>query len=202
MFFFHPLDWLYDSLSSPPVAGVWWAHWRRCTVAAVASSKWMLHTGGGWGETPHMIVKSFGCMAIHSKALYKCIIHSFIPCYHSLLFFHFSWGVWTDTVKIMCVCVCVCVCVCIWECGRRTHAGHVVQILWIRRQFTDVYFMTFCLFQAEPQWLWISSLAFYPGQRSDHTRKWWLLGSVVVFVDKSCCNAIDCDGQYDVFKIV
>ncbi len=53
--------------------------------------------------------------------------------------------------------------------------------------------MTFCLFQAEPQWLWISSLAFYPGQRSDHTRKWWLLGSVVVFVDKSCCNAIDCD---------
>ncbi len=40
------------SLSSPPVAGVWWAHWRRCTVAAVASSKWMLHTGGGWGETP------------------------------------------------------------------------------------------------------------------------------------------------------
>ncbi len=40
------------SLSSPPAAGVWWAHWRRCPVAAVASSKWMLHTGGGWGETP------------------------------------------------------------------------------------------------------------------------------------------------------
>ncbi len=48
----HPLDWLYDSLSSPPVAGVWWVHWRRCIVAAVTSSKWMLHTGGGWGETP------------------------------------------------------------------------------------------------------------------------------------------------------
>ncbi len=63
------------SPSSPPVAGVWWAHWRRCPVAAVASSKWMLHTGGGWGENPHMIVKRFGCMAIHNKALYKCIIH-------------------------------------------------------------------------------------------------------------------------------
>lgn len=84
-------------------------------------------------------------------------------------------------------------CVCIWECGKRTHAGHVVQILWIKREFIDVYFMTFCLFQAEPQWHWIFGLAFYPGQRSDHTRKWWLLGSVVVFVDKSCCNAIDSD---------
>ncbi len=77
----YPLDWLYDSPSSPPVAGVWWAHWRRCPVAAVASSKWMLHTGGGWGVTPHMIVKRFGCMAIHNKALYKCIIHSFIHSY-------------------------------------------------------------------------------------------------------------------------
>ncbi len=48
----HPLDWLYDSLSSPPVAGVWWAHWRRCPVAAVVLSKWMLHTGGGWGDPP------------------------------------------------------------------------------------------------------------------------------------------------------
>ncbi len=66
------------SLSSPPVAGVWWAHWRRCPVAAVASSKWMLHTGGGWGETPHMIVKRFGCTTIHNKALHKCLIHSFI----------------------------------------------------------------------------------------------------------------------------
>ncbi len=47
------------TLSSPPVAGVWWAHWRRCPVSAVTSSNWMLHTGGGWGETPppppHMI---------------------------------------------------------------------------------------------------------------------------------------------------
>ncbi len=48
----HTLDWLYDSLSSPPVAGVWWAHWRHCPVSAVASSKLVLHTGGGWGETP------------------------------------------------------------------------------------------------------------------------------------------------------
>ncbi len=77
----HPLDCLYDSLSSPPVAGVWWAHWRRCPVAAVASSKWMLHIGGGSGETPPpMIVKHFGCTTIHSKALYKCIIHSIIYC--------------------------------------------------------------------------------------------------------------------------
>ncbi len=40
-------------------------------------SNWMLHTGGGWGETPHMIVKRFGCMTIHNKALYKCLIHAF-----------------------------------------------------------------------------------------------------------------------------
>ncbi len=31
-----------------------------------------------------MIVKSFGCTAIHNKALYKCIIHSFI--WHSFEF--------------------------------------------------------------------------------------------------------------------
>ncbi len=78
----HTLDWLYDSLSSPPVAGVW-AHWCRCPVAAVASSKWMLHTGGGWGETRlynirlyFTIVKRFRCTSIHNKALYKSIIHS------------------------------------------------------------------------------------------------------------------------------
>ncbi len=65
----HTLDWLYDSLSSPPVAGVWWVLWHHCPVAAVASSKWMLHTGGDWGETPHMVVKRFGCTAI---------VHSFI----------------------------------------------------------------------------------------------------------------------------
>ncbi len=48
------------------------------SVLNKSGSKWMLHTGGGWGETPHMIVKRFGCMAIHNKALYKCLIHSFI----------------------------------------------------------------------------------------------------------------------------
>ncbi len=48
----HPLNWLYHSLSSPPVAGVWWVHWHRCTVAAVTSSKWMLHTGGGLRRDP------------------------------------------------------------------------------------------------------------------------------------------------------
>ncbi len=30
--------------------------------------------------TSHMIVKHFGCKAIHNKALYKCIIHS-LECY-------------------------------------------------------------------------------------------------------------------------
>ncbi len=30
-------------------AGVWWAFWR--TMAAVASSRWMLHIGGGWGDS-------------------------------------------------------------------------------------------------------------------------------------------------------
>ncbi len=75
----HTLDWLYDSLSSPPVAGVWRAHWRCYVVAAFASSKWMLHTGGGWGETTtRMILKCFGCTTKHKKALYKYIIHSFI----------------------------------------------------------------------------------------------------------------------------
>ncbi len=36
--------------------------------------------GGGWGETPYMILKCFGCTTIHNKAQYKCIlyIHSFI----------------------------------------------------------------------------------------------------------------------------
>ncbi len=29
-------------------------------------------------DPPHMIVKHFGCTTIHNKALYKCIIHSFI----------------------------------------------------------------------------------------------------------------------------
>ncbi len=67
----HPLYWLYDSLSSPPVAG---DRTGALSVAAVASSRWMLHTGGGWGEIPHMIVKRFGCTIKH----YKCIIHSII----------------------------------------------------------------------------------------------------------------------------
>ncbi len=31
-------------------AGVWWAFW--CNMAAVASSRWMLHSGGGWRDSP------------------------------------------------------------------------------------------------------------------------------------------------------
>ncbi len=67
----HTLDWLYDlSLLSTCSWCVvraytwlslclsllstcsWCVHRRRCPVAAVASSKWMLHTGGGSGESP------------------------------------------------------------------------------------------------------------------------------------------------------
>ncbi len=79
LMYIHLIGSISLSLSSPPVAGVWWAHWCRCPVAAVASSKWMLHTGGGWGETPHMIVKRFGCTTIHKKRYINAsFIHSFI----------------------------------------------------------------------------------------------------------------------------
>ncbi len=46
----HPLDWLYDSLSSPPVAGVWWAHtldWlydsllSTCSWCVVSAYTWL-----------------------------------------------------------------------------------------------------------------------------------------------------------------
>ncbi len=46
----HPLDWLYDSLSSPPVAGVWWAHtldWlydsllSTCSWCVVSAHTWL-----------------------------------------------------------------------------------------------------------------------------------------------------------------
>ncbi len=84
----HPLDWLYDSLSSPPVAGVWRAHWHRFPVAAIASSKWMLHTVVFEERPPHMIVKCFGCTTIHNKALYKCIIHSY-----------FLWKLWYNWIE-------------------------------------------------------------------------------------------------------
>ncbi len=100
----HTLDCLYVSLSSPPVAGVWWAHWRRCPVAAVASSKWMLHTGGGWGETPHMIVKHVGCTAIHNKALYKSIIHSFIHMYMWRWHTRSSQPPWVGPFAESCIC--------------------------------------------------------------------------------------------------
>ncbi len=35
-------------------------------------------SGGGWGETPHMIVKCFGCTTVHNKALHASFIHSII----------------------------------------------------------------------------------------------------------------------------
>ncbi len=45
----------------------------------------MLHTGGGWGETPPHDCKALWVYNNTQKALYKCIIHSFI---HS--FIHLS----------------------------------------------------------------------------------------------------------------
>ncbi len=98
----HPLDWLYNSLSSPPVAGVWWAYtldWLYlsllstcswCVVSTLAplscGSRHIIQvdTAHWWWlkrtppPPPHIIVKCFGCTAIHNKALYKCIIHSFL----------------------------------------------------------------------------------------------------------------------------
>ncbi len=71
----------------------------------------MLHTGGGWGETPHMIVKRFGCTAIQNKALYKSLIHSFIHStfllnlgwYLKLYIYHYSYHPWCEQVFTLCV---------------------------------------------------------------------------------------------------
>ncbi len=88
----HTLDWLNDSLSSPPVAGVWWAHWCRCPVVAIALFKWMLHTGCGWGETPpHMI--ALGCTTTHNKALYK-MHHSFNQSDDNRIFYINYYAFW------------------------------------------------------------------------------------------------------------
>ncbi len=109
----HTLDWLNDSLSSPPVAGVvsaytWLSLWHSlhtldwlydssllstcswCVVSALASlscgSRRMLQRRKTPPPPPPMIVKCFGCTTIHNKALYKCIIHSFIHCKQICLF--------------------------------------------------------------------------------------------------------------------
>ncbi len=71
------------TLSSPPVAGVWWAHWRRYSVAAVPSSKWMLHTGGGWGDPPtHTHTWLWSALGVQQYTIKRYInasfIHSFI----------------------------------------------------------------------------------------------------------------------------
>jgi len=51
-----------------PIFGLWWIEFPSgcCTLVVVEE------------RPPHMIVKRFGCTTIHNKALYKCIIHSFI----------------------------------------------------------------------------------------------------------------------------
>ncbi len=45
-----PIHWLTSSLFLLFTSKLWWAFWR--TMAAVASFRWMLHIGGGWGDTP------------------------------------------------------------------------------------------------------------------------------------------------------
>ncbi len=48
-------------------------HVNECKQSRSTSSKWMLHTGGGWGG----IVKRYGCTAIHNKVLFNAsFIHS------------------------------------------------------------------------------------------------------------------------------
>ncbi len=42
-----------------------------------------------------MIVKRFGCTAIHNKALYKCLIHSFLCIFSQIEF---------------CICKSLCIC--------------------------------------------------------------------------------------------
>ncbi len=42
----------------------------RCCTSVVVEEK-----------RPHMIVKRFGCTAIHNKVLYKCLFHSFIQSF-------------------------------------------------------------------------------------------------------------------------
>ncbi len=57
----------------------------RCVVSALApmscdSRRIIQVDAAHWWwlrRDPHMIVTRFGCTAIHNKALYKCIIHSF-----------------------------------------------------------------------------------------------------------------------------
>ncbi len=76
----HPLDWLYDSLIST-------CSWF--VVSALAPLSCGSHCiiqvdAGGWGETPPPpppsphVCKALWDTAIHNKALYKCIIQSFV----------------------------------------------------------------------------------------------------------------------------
>ncbi len=44
---------------------------------------------------PHIIVKRFGCTAIHNKVLYKCIIHSFNYSFIHVVYWH-SWWTFSD----------------------------------------------------------------------------------------------------------
>ncbi len=58
-----------------------------CNMAAVASSRWMLHTGGGWGDPP-LLCKA---LWVPRKALYTCnkillfLIPMSYPCHYTNL---------------------------------------------------------------------------------------------------------------------
>ncbi len=56
----------------------WVVEMRAALSLNLLCSKWMLHTGGGWGETPPHDCKALWVYNNTQKALYKCIIHSFI----------------------------------------------------------------------------------------------------------------------------
>ena len=65
-------------LSLSTSADVWWAFWHK--MAAIASPRWVLHIGGGWGEFPHQYCKVLWVASWWEyKALYKCSSFPFHP---------------------------------------------------------------------------------------------------------------------------
>ncbi len=63
--------------------------------AAFTSHWWWLERP----PPPHMIVKRFGCTTIHNKALYKCLIHSFIEPEHEPQSFISEEQRWASVVR-------------------------------------------------------------------------------------------------------
>ncbi len=102
----HTLDCLYDSLSSPPVAGVWWVHTLDC-LSLLSTCSWCVVSAlAPLSCGSHRIIQvdaahwwwlrrdppppPHDCKVLWvynntQKALYKCIIHSFISHYCTFL---------------------------------------------------------------------------------------------------------------------